>query len=183
MAVRDPAWVARGARRSAVEFARRFLTLLARRAPPSWRRRVTGSQLAYHGYLRYEGLDWDEPRKVADKIQRLARQVGVFPKRFAIYLTAGVSIREGARYASGKLYGPSGKRERYSATMHLTRDPRDFFVAVANWLGHHRSPEFNARLLWFRVHAISDAPKRAPRGLGPVKIGGKRPKAKRGSRA
>ena len=185
MATRDPAWVARGAKRSAVEFARRFLSLLARRYPPTRRARVTGSPLAYHGYLRYEALDWDEPRKVADKIQRLARQVGVFPRRFAIYLSARVSIAPGARFASGKIWSVGGKREVYRAQMHLTRDPREFFVAAANWLNQHTAPD--ARILSFRVHAISDAPRqpaRARKGVGPVKIGGKRPKrAKRGSAA
>jgi hypothetical protein len=174
---RDPAYVARGAKRSAVEFARRFLGVLSGRKRPLRRVRVTGSQLAYHGYLAYEGLDWDDLRKVADAIQRLAVQVGVFPRRFGIYLTARSSVDSAAKVASGKIATGRGKRVRYTATMHLTRDPRSFFVAAANWALSHAG----SRLLSFRVHAVSDAPaqaKRTPRNVGPVKIGGKRPRGK-----
>ena len=126
MSVRgSPEYLANGAKRSAVEFAKRFRREVAsrtRRKGLARRVTLTKQTVSYHAFLHYRTLrsdptGWDRLISVATSVEELARYVArvvgfKWPNTFLVYATIRVRVNgmitksAGLRSASGEGSSP-----------------------------------------------------------------------------
>lgn len=189
MSVRgSPQYLANGAKRSGVEFAKRFRREIAARTRTlGLKRRVTLTKqtVSYHGYLHYvvprnDPIGWDRAVKVGLNIQELARLVArvpgfQWPNTFVCYASIrvrylGTMIHAAGLPKSSYGFGPKSdpskttdtKKTYYNARMHVTRDLTNFALGLMNWLSYHSSRD-GTRLLSFRIRFLSTHPKPKPK--------------------
>ena len=127
-------YIANGAKRSAVEFAKRLRSALAsrtRRKGLSRRVTITGQPLSYHAYLSYKvkpsrenNNGYDVPISVAMSLQTLSVEVDKllgfkWPPRFQVYLTARIRyegymiLSAGTRASGGGTSPKHGRKATY----------------------------------------------------------------------